>query len=121
MAKIARQRRRGETQPDKIYMGGMHDIALYNVNLFTGTYFQQRAYTSPAQRRRAIISFSFTFALKPRKTSRAPLTIHAHVGAVPTRTAQKRPTARLTTTTLYAQTTCRAPVLVNSRAHAARR
>jgi hypothetical protein len=49
MAKIARQWRRVETQPDKVDMGGMHDIALYNVNLFTGTSFQRRAYTSPAQ------------------------------------------------------------------------
>jgi hypothetical protein len=49
MAKIARQRRRVETQPDKVDMGGMHDIALYNVNLFTGTSFQQRAYESAPQ------------------------------------------------------------------------
>jgi hypothetical protein len=75
----------------------------------------------PPKWRRAIVFFFFTFALKPRKTSRAPLTIHAHVGAAPTRTAQKRPAARRTTPTSYAQTTCRAPVLVKSRAHAARR
>ena len=49
MAKIARQRRREETQPEKVDMGDMHDIALYNVNLFTGTSFQQRAYDSPAK------------------------------------------------------------------------
>jgi hypothetical protein len=49
MAKIARQRRRVETQPEKVDMGGMHDIALYNVNLFTGTSFQQRAYDSAAK------------------------------------------------------------------------
>jgi hypothetical protein len=41
----------------------------------------------PPKWRRAIVFFFFTFALKPRKTSRAPLTIHVHVGAAPTRTA----------------------------------
>ena len=49
MAKIARQRRRVEKQPDKVDMGYTHDVALYNVNLFTGTSFQQRAYVSAAQ------------------------------------------------------------------------
>jgi len=88
MAKIARQRRRVETQPDTIDMGGMHDIALYNVNLFTGTSFQQRAYDSPAKMASRVFFFFFTFVLKPRKTSRAPLTVHTHVGAAPTRTAK---------------------------------
>ena len=49
MAKIARQRRRVEKQPDKVDMGYTHDVALYNVNLFTGTSFQQRAYVSAPQ------------------------------------------------------------------------
>ena len=49
MAKIARQRRRVEKQPDKVDMGYTHDVTLYNVNLFTGTSFQQRAYVSPPQ------------------------------------------------------------------------
>jgi hypothetical protein len=49
MAKIARQRRRVETQPDNVDMGYTHDVGLYNVNLFTGTSFQQRAYDSPAK------------------------------------------------------------------------
>jgi hypothetical protein len=49
MAKIARQRRRVETQPDKVDMGGMHDIALYNVILKHDYDFLQRAYKSAPQ------------------------------------------------------------------------
>jgi hypothetical protein len=121
MAKIARQRRRVETQPDKVDMGYTHDVALYNVDLKHDSDFIQRAYESAAKMASRDCFFFFTFALKPRKTSRAPLTIHAHVGAAPTRTAQKRSAARRKTPTSYARTTCRAPVLVNTRAHAARR
>jgi len=49
MAKIARQRRRVETQPDKVDMGGMHDVALYNVDLKHDSDFLQRAYVSAAK------------------------------------------------------------------------
>jgi len=73
----------------------------------------------PPPRRRAIVFLFFTFALRTRKTSRGPLAIIAHVGAAPTRTAPKRPTARRTTAISFAQTTRDAPVLVNTRAYAA--
>jgi hypothetical protein len=122
MAKIARQRSRVETQPDKIGMGYTQDVTFYNVDLKHETSFQQHAYArGPQMASRDYFLFFFTFALKPRKTSRSPLTNHGHVGAAPTRTAQNRPADRRTTPASYAQTTCRAPVLVNSRAHAAQR
>jgi hypothetical protein len=54
--------------------------------------------------------------IKPRKTSRAPLTIHEHAGAAPTHAAQKQPAARRTKPTSYVKSTCRALVLVNSHA-----
>ena len=49
MAKIARQRRRVETQPDKVDTGYTHDVALYNVDLKHDSVFPQRAYVSAAK------------------------------------------------------------------------
>ena len=49
MAKIARQRRRVETQHDKVDTGYTQDVALYNVDLKHDSVFPQRAYVSAAK------------------------------------------------------------------------
>jgi hypothetical protein len=67
MAKIARQRRRVEKQPDKVDMGYTHDVALYNVDLFTGTSFQQHAYDSPAKTASRDCFFSLHFCTQTEK------------------------------------------------------